>query len=207
MKRGIIITLVAGMVAGVGAALARDAAGFAPGASRALLLGLLVFIAFEWFAHFLGSRALETRPGEQVRNARAFAVGPRWSRTQATRPSVGPRWSRTQAARPDRAAWAALSSAGIWIVMLVGVPKALFGLGVPPAGTAGVLLMTVAAVAGLAGRLWFLREIYEVELERAATLWAASRGAAVLLVCTAVAIYAVSASTGIGASPALSWAP
>ena len=207
MKRGIIITLVAGMVAGVGAALARDAAGLAPGASRALLLGLLVFIVFEFFAHFLGSRALEIGPGGRGRNARALAVGPRWSRTQAARPSVGPRRSRTQAARPDQAAWAALSAAGIWIVMLAGVPEALLGLGVPPAGTAGVLLMTVAAAAGLAGRLWFLREIYEIEIEQAATLWAASRGAAVLLVCTAVAIYAVSASAGSGTPSALSWAP
>ena len=56
--------------------------------------------------------------------------------------------------------------------------------------------MTVAASAALLGRLWFLREIYEIELERAAALWTASRGAAIGIVCVAVAVYAVSSYTG-----------
>lgn len=173
MKRAVLITVLAGVVSGVAMGLARDAQRLGQGGSRAVLLGLFVFLAFEWLAHFLGSR-----------------MG-------------GVRY-----ARPDRAAWAALSSAGIWIAMLALVPLALRGLGLSPLRLLGVLILTITAAGGMFARLWFLREIYEIGLERAASLWTATRGAAIMLVCiAAAAVYAISASVGSGSPPVLSVGP
>ena len=173
MKRAVLITVLAGLVAGVATGLARDAQRLGAGGSRAVLLGLFVFLALEWLAHFLGSRA----------------------------------W-RARHARPDRAAWAALTSAGIWIVMLSVVPAALRELGLSPLGLLGFLILMVAAAGGMLARLWFLREIYEIGFERAASLWTATRGAAIMLACIAtVALYAVSNVAGSAAPPTLSVAP
>jgi len=173
VKRAILMTILAGVVTGVASGLARDAQRLGQSGSRAVLLGLFLFLALEWLAHFVGSRL------ERVRHA-----------------------------RPDRAAWAALSSTGIWIAMLALVPLVFRGTGLSPLGLVGILIITVAAGAGMLARLWFLREIYEIGLERAASLWTATRGAAIVLVCiAAVALYAFSNVDGPGALPALSVGP
>ena len=173
MKRAILMTILAGVVTGVASGLARDAQRLGQSGSRAVLLGLFLFLALEWLAHFVGSRL------ERVRHARS-----------------------------DRAAWAALSSAGIWIAMLALVPLVFRGTGLSPLGLVGILVITVAAGAGMLARLWFLREIYEIGLERAASLWTATRGAAIVLVCVAaVALYAFTNVDSAGALPALSVGP
>ena len=161
MRRAAWLTFLAAVVSGVAAGLVRDARRLDPGTSRTLLLALLIFLVFEWLAHFLSSRL-----------------------------------SRVRHSGPDRAAWAALSSAGIWIALLAAVPFGLRALAIRPVGCLGIFVVTVAASAALLGRLWFLREIYEIELERAAALWTASRGAAIGIVCVAVTVYAVSSYTG-----------
>jgi hypothetical protein len=167
------VTILAGVVTGVATGLARDAQRLGQGGSRAVLLGLFLFLALEWLAHFLGSRV------ERVRHARS-----------------------------DRAAWAALSSAGIWIAMLALVPLVFRGTGLSPLGLVGILVLTVAAGTGMLARLWFLREIYEIGLERAASLWTATRGAAIVLVfVAAVALYALSDAESAGALPILSITP
>ena len=171
MRRAIMLTAGAAVVGGVAAGLARDARSIQPGVARVLLLALCVFLAFEWAAHFLGSRL--------------------W----------GPRL-----ARADRAAWAALSSAGIWIALLAIVPFAVSGLGLSPVGLIALTMMTLSVSGGLGVRLWFIREIYEVEFDRAAVIWAASRGAAVLLVVVAAALYLVVGTHGM-AAPTLSVHP
>ena len=61
----------------------------------------------------------------------------------------------------------------------------------------------LAASAALCVRLWFLREIYEVNLERAARLWAVSRGAAAVLAGVALAVWTVSGAFGGADLPAL----
>jgi len=166
VRRAIMLTIGAAVVSGVAAGLARDARSLQPGIARALLLGLLLFLVFEWVSHFIGSRV--------------------W----------GPR-----IARADRAAWAALSSAGIWIALLAAVPYVVAGLGLSPSGFFGLLLACVAVAAALAARLWFIREIYEVHLERAAVMWAASRGAAAVLVVGVLMLYVV-ADAATGSAPA-----
>jgi hypothetical protein len=163
VRRAILLTVGAAVVAGVAAGLARDARSIQPGLARVLLLGLCVFLVFEWAAHFVGSRI----------------------------------WGR-RLARADRAAWAALSSAGIWIALLAMVPYIVNALGCSPAGIAGMLLNVVAVAGALGVRLWFMREIYEVELDRAALIWVASRGAAVVLVVAMVTLYVVA---GAAVSP------
>ncbi len=110
---------------------------------------------------------------------------------------------RTPNARPDRAAWAALSSVGIWIALLAVVPFCMQRVGISPSGILGLLVMTVAALAALAARLWFLREIYQLRLERAAILWAMTRGAAAVIVGAMLALYALSSAVGDGALPML----
>ncbi len=116
---------------------------------------------------------------------------------------LGSRVWRTPNARSDRAAWAALSSVGIWIALLAVVPFCMRRAGISPSGLLGLLVMTAAALAALAARLWFLREIYQLRLERAAILWATTRGAAVALVGAMLALYALSSAVGEGALPML----
>ncbi len=116
---------------------------------------------------------------------------------------LGSRVWKTQHARPDRAAWAALSSVGIWIALLAAVPFCMRCVGIAPSGLVGIIVMTVAAVAALAARLWFLREIYHLKFERAALFWATTRGAAAVLVCAMLALYALSSAVGGGAAPML----
>jgi hypothetical protein len=172
VRRALLLTVGAAIVAGVAAGLARDARSLQPSVARGLLLLLLVFLVFEWAAHLLGSRL--------------------W----------GPRM-----ARADRAAFAALSSAGIWIALLAIVPFVLRGIGLSPVSIVA-LVVTVLVVAGsLALRLWFIREIYEVEFDRAAVLWAASRGAAVLLVAALLTLYMIAGAATTLAPPSLSLHP
>jgi hypothetical protein len=110
-------------------------------------------------------------------------------------------------ARLDRAAWAALSSAGIWIALLAVVPPVVRALGLSSIETAGLALLAAAAGGGLLARLWFLREIYELEFERAAAFWAVSRAAAAVLVTVGAALYALSGLLARGALPALGIVP
>jgi len=114
---------------------------------------------------------------------------------------LGSRVWRTPNARPDRAAWAALSSVGIWIALLAVVPCCLRWMSISPSGLLGILLMTTAAFGALVARLWFLREIYRLGFERAAILWAMTRGAAAVLVCAVVALYALSSAVSSGSLP------
>jgi hypothetical protein len=116
---------------------------------------------------------------------------------------LGSRVWRTPNARPDRAAWAALSSVSIWIALLAVVPFCMRWAGISSSGLIGLLVMTATAFVALAARLWFLREIYQLRLERAAILWAMTRGAAALLVCAMLALYALSSAVGDGALPML----
>lgn len=173
MRRAIILTAGTAVVAAVAASLAREAKHLEPAGARTLLLGLCVFLVFEWFAHFLGSRPL---------------------------------WGLRRV-RIERAAWAAISSASIWISLLAAVPSALALMGVNPTGPAGLALMALAAGGALALRLWFLREIYELDFDRAATLWALTRGTAALIAFGAAALYALSGAVGRMALPALSISP
>ena len=154
MKRAFWMTVCAGAVGAVAAGLAREARTLGAPRARLLLLGLCLFLVFEWAAHLIGSRL-----------------------------------SRANYPRADRAAFAALSSAGIWIVLLSAFPMVLQETGIDPVGPCGIALTTVAATAGLSVRLWFLREIYQVNLKRAAGLWAASRGTVLLLLGIAVGIW------------------
>ena len=156
MSRAFWMTAGTGAVGGVAVGLAREAETLDPASARLLLLGLCLFLVFEWAAHLIGSRL-----------------------------------SRSNYPQADRAAFAALSSAGIWIVLLSAFPMALQKIGVGPTAFVGIALMTLAAAGALSVRLWFLREIYEMNFERAASLWAASRGAAVLLLGVVVAIWTV----------------
>jgi hypothetical protein len=172
VRRALLLTVGTAVVTGVAAGLARDAKSIQPGIAKALLLGLLVFLVFEWVANFLGSRL--------------------W----------GPR-----IARADKAAWAALSSAGIWIALLAIAPLAVSGVGAAPVGAAGLTIVILAASCALGVKLWFLREIYEVEFDRAAIMWAASRGAAVLVVLVVATLYVVVGPAGGGAPPTLSLHP
>jgi len=116
---------------------------------------------------------------------------------------LGSRVWRTPNARPDRAAWAALSSVGIWIALLAVVPCCLRWMNISPSGLVGLLMMTAAAFVALVARLWFLREIYHLRLERAAILWAMTRGTAAVLVCAVVALYALSSAVSGGSLPML----
>lgn len=111
---------------------------------------------------------------------------------------IAARISRSNYPQADRAAFAALSSAGIWIILLTAFPMVLQKMGIEPLGALGLALTTVAAAGALCVRLWFLREIYELSppwssaYRRAVTLWAVSRGAAALLLGVAVALWTVS---------------
>ncbi|MHC5056737.1 MAG: hypothetical protein ACYTKD_18795 [Planctomycetota bacterium] len=116
---------------------------------------------------------------------------------------LGSRVWRTPNARPDRAAWAALSSVGIWIALLAAVPFGMRCLGIAPSGLFGILVLTMAAAAALAARLWFLREIFQLKLERAAVLWVTTRATAAALVCAMLALYALSSAVGGGPVPML----
>ena len=163
MNRALWMTVGAAAVGGVAMGLTREARTLEPGAARFLLLGLCIFLVFEWAAHLIGSRI-----------------------------------SRSNYPQADRAAFAALSSAGIWIVLLSGFPVALHKMGIDPVGLGGVGLTTAAAAGALCVRLWFLREIYEMSppwpsaYRRAAILWAASRVTALGLLGIAVALWTVS---------------
>ncbi len=172
MNRAFWLTIGTGAVAGVAAGLAREAERLDPGAARFLLLGLCLFLIFEWAAHLIGSRL-----------------------------------SRSNYPQADRAAFAALSSAGIWVVLLSTFPMALRKIGVEPTALIGIALMTLAAAGALSVRLWFLREIYQMNFERAASLWAASRGAAVLLLGAVAAIWTVTDAVGGVALPVLRIGP
>jgi hypothetical protein len=107
---------------------------------------------------------------------------------------VGSRLSQSNYPRADRAAFAALSSAGIWIVLLAAFPMALERIGVDPVSPAGLAIMAGAACSALCVRLWFLREIYQLSLIRAAGLWALSRGAAVVTLTAAAVVWAASSA-------------
>jgi len=120
---------------------------------------------------------------------------------------LGSRVRRTPNARPDRAAWAALSSVGIWIALLAVVPFSIRCFGISPSGLPGLLIMTVAAAGALGARLWFLREIYQLKFERAAVLWATTRGTAVVLAGAMLAVYALSSAVGAAAVPMLRVGP
>jgi hypothetical protein len=120
---------------------------------------------------------------------------------------IGSRVSRSNYPQADRAAFAALSSAGIWIILLATFPTVLQGMGLDPLGAFGISLMVVASASGLCVRLWFLREIYETSFERAAGLWAVSRGAAALLVGGAATLWFLSGAVGRAGLPLLSMGP
>ena len=74
-------------------------------------------------------------------------------------------------------------------------------------GAVGLSLMVVASASALCVRLWFLREIYEMNFERAVGLWAVSRGAAALLVGVTVALWVLSGAVGRAGLPILSMGP
>jgi hypothetical protein len=120
---------------------------------------------------------------------------------------IGSRWWGPRVARADRAAFAALSSAGLWIALLAIVPFSVRELGLAPTGTTTLVIMVTAVCVTLALRLWFLREIYEVEFDRAVTIWAATRGAAAVLVFAVAALYLLAGSVGEPPPPALSLHP
>ena len=116
---------------------------------------------------------------------------------------VGSRLWRTHYPQADRAAFAALSCAGIWVVLLSTFPMVLQRIGVAPLGFVGIATMTLAAAAALSVRLWFLREIYQTSFERAAALWAVTRGAAAVLAGIALAAWTLSGALGGADLPVL----
>ena len=120
---------------------------------------------------------------------------------------IGSRVSRSNYPQADRAAFAALSSAGIWIILLAAFPTVLREMGLEPLGAVGLSLMVVASASALCVRLWFMREIYEMNFERAVGLWAVSRGAAALLVGVTVALWVLSGAVGRAGLPILSMGP
>lgn len=173
MRRAVMLTIGAAIVALVAAALAREARGLEPSGARTLLLGLCAFLVLEWVSHLFGSRSL---------------------------------WGG-RSIKFERAAWAAVSSAGIWIALLAAVPFVISLAGLNPLGPAALALMVVAATSALFMRLWFLQEIYDLDFNRAATLWALTRGVAILIVFGVVALYTLRGAMGGFALPPLSLSP
>lgn len=140
MKRTAIITTLALGLVGVMLGLLREAKTLnSKGANMALGV-IFVFLAIEFLAHLLGSRAWRSHRGD-----------------------------------PDRAAYATLSSLAIWIAILTLVPTLISFLGTKPNSIFGIVIILAAVGGGMKLRLWFMREIYELEMSRAASLWLASR--------------------------------